>query len=76
MSSIMTNCLLLTDYISHVRTSLAIVILIVGILVFVPRCYHLIIICRSCRGCQSYSYTDLPDRGLAHNSRKGAYRWD
>ncbi|CAO2628054.1 Transmembrane protein 230 [Lemmus lemmus] len=57
---IVMGCLLLMGYISHVGTSRAIVILIAGTLVFVPGCYHLIIICRSCRHCQSYSYTDLP----------------
>ncbi|CAO2628052.1 hypothetical protein LEMLEM_LOCUS19794 [Lemmus lemmus] len=57
----MTGCLLLTGYISHVGISRAIAILIVGILVFVTGCYHLIIICRFCRRCQSYSYSDLPD---------------
>ncbi|KAK7835290.1 hypothetical protein U0070_017826 [Myodes glareolus] len=58
---IVTGCLLLTGYISHMGTSRIIAILIVGFLVFVPGCYHLIIICRFCRCCQSYSYSDLPD---------------
>ena len=44
---IMTGCLLLMGCISHMGTSQAIAILIVGFLVFVPECYHLIIICRS-----------------------------
>ncbi|XP_051031581.1 transmembrane protein 230-like [Phodopus roborovskii] len=58
---IVTGCLLLTGYMKHVGTSRAIAVLIVGILVFVPGCYHLVIIYRTCRGCQDYSYSDLPD---------------
>ncbi|EGW08338.1 UPF0414 transmembrane protein C20orf30-like [Cricetulus griseus] len=58
---ILAGCLLLTGYISHVGISRAIAVLIVGILVFVPGCYHLVIIYRTCRGCQTYSYSDLPD---------------
>lgn len=58
---IVIGCLLLTGYTGHVGTSRAIVVLIVGILVFVPGCYHLIIVYRACRGCQKYSYSDLPD---------------
>ncbi|KAH0517694.1 Transmembrane protein 230 [Microtus ochrogaster] len=57
---IVTGCLLLTGCISHMGTSRAIAILIVGFLVFVPGCYYLIVICRSCRRCQSCSYSDLP----------------
>ncbi|KAK7835292.1 hypothetical protein U0070_017828 [Myodes glareolus] len=49
---IVTGCLLLHGCISHVGTSRATAILIVGFLESVPRCYHLIIICRSCRGLQ------------------------
>lgn len=53
---IVGGCLLLTGYVSHVGTSRAIAVLIVGILVFVPGFYHLVLICRGCRGCQHYSY--------------------
>lgn len=57
---IVVGCLLLTGYVSHVGTSRGIAVLIVGILVFVPGFYYLVVICRACRGCQDYSYSDLP----------------
>jgi hypothetical protein len=48
---ILAGCLLLSGYVSYERTSRAIAILIVNILMFVPGFYHLVIICRAFRGC-------------------------
>ena len=58
---IVTGCLLLVGYISKVGANRAVAVLIVGILVFLPGFYHLLIAYRAHRGCQGCSYSDLPD---------------
>lgn len=60
---IVTGCLLLAGYIRKVGAKRAFAVLIVGILVFLPGFYHLLIVCRAHRGCQGYSYQDLADCG-------------
>lgn len=60
---VITGCLLLAGYIGKVGAKRAVVALIVGILVFLPAFYHLLIVCRAHRGCQGYSCQDLPDCG-------------
>lgn len=58
---LVVGCLLLAGYISKVGANRAAAILIVGILVFLPGFYHLLIACRAHRRCQGCSYSDLPD---------------
>ncbi|VFV25059.1 upf0414 transmembrane protein c20orf30-like, partial [Lynx pardinus] len=58
---VVTGCLLLVGYISKVGANRAVAVLIVGILVFLPGFYHLLIAYRAHRGCQGCSYSDLPD---------------
>ncbi|XP_057596215.1 transmembrane protein 230-like [Hippopotamus amphibius kiboko] len=58
---IITGCLLLAGYISKTGANRAFPVLTVGILVSLPGCYHLIIAYKAHRGCQGYSYRDLPD---------------
>ncbi|XP_023389136.1 transmembrane protein 230-like, partial [Pteropus medius] len=60
---ITTGCLLLAGYIGKVGAKRGVAVLIVGILVFLPGFYHLLIVYRAHRGCQGYSYQDLPDCG-------------
>ncbi|XP_032263310.1 transmembrane protein 230-like [Phoca vitulina] len=55
------GCLLLAGYISKVGANRAVPVLIIGILVFLPGFYHLLIAYRAHRGCQGSSYSDLPD---------------
>ncbi|XP_019523824.1 PREDICTED: transmembrane protein 230-like [Hipposideros armiger] len=58
---ILLGCFLLAGYISKIGSSRAVAVLIVGLLVFLPVFYHLLIACRAQRGCQGYSYQDLTD---------------
>ncbi|XP_034847326.1 transmembrane protein 230-like [Mirounga leonina] len=58
---VIVGCLLLAGYISKVGANRAVPVLIIGILVFLPGFYHLLIAYRARRGCQGYSYSDLPD---------------
>ncbi|XP_037376860.1 transmembrane protein 230-like [Talpa occidentalis] len=60
---VITGCLLLAGYIRKVGASRAICVLIVGVLVFLPGFYHLLIAYRASRGHNGYSYEDLPDCG-------------
>ncbi|XP_036270123.1 transmembrane protein 230-like [Pipistrellus kuhlii] len=57
------GCLLLAGYLSPVGPRRAVAVLIVGILVLLPGLYHLLFACKAHRGCQGYSYRDLPDCG-------------
>ncbi|XP_047590185.1 transmembrane protein 230-like [Lutra lutra] len=57
---IIVGCLLLAGHISKVGANRAVPVLIVGILVFLPGFYHLLIAYRAHRGCQGYSFSDLP----------------
>lgn len=58
---IITGCLLLAGYISKVGTNRAFPVLTVGILVFLPGFYYLIVAYRAYRGCPGCSFHDLPD---------------
>ncbi|XP_035584547.1 transmembrane protein 230-like [Zalophus californianus] len=58
---VIVGCLLLAGYISKVGVNRAVPVVIVGILVFLPGFYHLLIAYRAHRSCQGYSYSDLPD---------------
>ncbi|XP_040095269.1 transmembrane protein 230-like [Oryx dammah] len=58
---IITGCLLLAGYISKVGASRAFPVLTVGILVFLPGFYYLIVAYRAYRGCPGCSFHDLPD---------------
>uniref|UniRef100_A0A8C9B4Z5 Transmembrane protein 230 n=1 Tax=Prolemur simus TaxID=1328070 RepID=A0A8C9B4Z5_PROSS len=58
---IITGCLLLAGYVSEVGVLRAVPVLVIGILVFLPGFYHLFIAYGAHRGCQGYSYDDLPD---------------
>ncbi|XP_022359858.1 transmembrane protein 230-like [Enhydra lutris kenyoni] len=57
---VIVGCLLLAGHISKVGANRAVPVLIVGILVFLPGFYHLLIAYRAHRGCQGYSFSDLP----------------
>ena len=52
---------LLAGYISKVGADWAVPVLIVGILVFLPRFYHLCIAYYASKGYWGYSYNDIPD---------------
>ncbi|XP_070232544.1 transmembrane protein 230 [Bos mutus] len=58
---IITGCLLLAGYISKVGANRAFPVLTVGILVFLPGFYYLIVAYRAYRGCPGCSFRDLPD---------------
>ncbi|XP_069343681.1 transmembrane protein 230-like [Eulemur rufifrons] len=58
---VITGCLLLAGYISEVGAHRAVPVLVIGMLVFLPGSYHLFIAYGAYRGCQGYSYDDLPD---------------
>ncbi|KAB0355649.1 hypothetical protein FD755_021590 [Muntiacus reevesi] len=58
---IITGCLLLAGYISEVGANRAFPVLTVGVLVFLPGFYYLIVAYRAYRGCRGCSFRDLPD---------------
>ncbi|KAF4025117.1 hypothetical protein G4228_017184 [Cervus hanglu yarkandensis] len=58
---IITGCLLLAGCISKVGANRAFPVLTVGILVFLPGFYYLIVAYRAYRGCPGCSFRDLPD---------------
>ncbi|CAN0164062.1 unnamed protein product [Rangifer tarandus platyrhynchus] len=58
---IITGCLLLAGCISKVGANGAFPVLTVGILVFLPGFYYLIVAYRAYRGCPGCSFRDLPD---------------
>ncbi|XP_054578414.1 transmembrane protein 230-like [Eptesicus fuscus] len=60
---VVAGCLLLAGSVSRVGPARAVAVLIVGILVLVPGCYHLLVACQAHRGRRGYSYQDLPDCG-------------
>ena len=60
---IITGCLLLAGYISKVGANRAFPVLTVGILVFLPGFYYLVVASRAYRGCPGCSFRDLPDFG-------------
>lgn len=64
-SLLLTGCLLLLlgGSISPVGPARALAVLAVGMLVLLPGLYHLLVACKARRGCQGYSYQDLPDCG-------------